>query len=343
MTGVTEAEPAQPLRRVEDHRQLTGSGSYVADLAVPGCLEAAFVRSETPHGVIDRVETSAAAGMPGVEAVLTAEDLADVGDVPAMFGGGEGKPWPPLAADRVRFVGEALAAVVAVDRYRAEDATAAVAVEITPLPAMPTTAASLAAADPLYAGTSNVALQQEFGQPVAAATWDRAHVVEADYREQLLAPTSIEARAILVEPRDDGGLEVWCSHQFPHGLRLGLATALGLAPEQVRVIVPDAGGAFGSKSPTYPEYLAVAAAALRTRRPVRWVEDRTEALLAGSRGRGQDQHVRMAADSEGRILAIDVDVAADIGAHPLGAGIPMQTGLAASEAYAAPEVHARVR
>jgi aerobic carbon-monoxide dehydrogenase large subunit len=209
-------------------------------------------------------------------------------------------------------------------------------------------------ADPLWPGHDDLALAKDFGPPVAEETWARAHtVVEVDLRQQLLAPTSLEARAILVEPHgrrrgaeldpDGDRLTVHCSHQFPHGLATGIAGAFGLDVEAVRVIVPDAGGAFGSKSPTYPEYLAVVAAARRLGRPVRWVEDRTEALTAASRGRGQDQHVRIAADADGRFLAIDLQIDADVGAHPLGAALPGQTGLAASEAYAVPEVHATVR
>jgi aerobic carbon-monoxide dehydrogenase large subunit len=330
-----------PSGRVEDHRLLTGAGTYVADLAPPGCLEVAFVRSRVAHAVLEGLDTARARLLPGVRAVLTAEDLRDVGDVPVMLSEAS-RTWRPLAGDRVRHLGEAVAMVVAADRYQADDAAAAVGVTLTVLPGLPTTAAALAG-EPLHGGTTNVALEREFGPPVDEATWARADVVvEAGFRQQLLAPTSLEARTILVAP-EDGRLIVWCSHQFPHGLRAGLAGALHIDPTRIRVIVPDAGGAFGSKSQVFPEYLAVAAAARRLQAPVRWVEDRTEALHAATRGRGQDQRIRMAADAAGRILAIDLRVDADIGAHPLGAGIPMQTGLAASGPYAVPEVHARVR
>lgn len=331
----------------DDHRLTSGRGRYVADLRVPGCLEAAFVRSPLPHADLRGVDTTTAAAMPGVALVLTAADLDGVGEVPTMFGAADAPVWRALAGDRVRHEGEPVALVVADDRYRAEDAVAAVGLDLGPRPGRASPGAARAARDrgdePLYPGHDDLALEKEFGPPVAERTWERAAtVVEVGLRQQLLAPTSLEARAILVEP-DGERLTVSCSHQFPHGLRTGIAGAFGLDTDDVRVIVPDAGGAFGSKSPTYPEYLAVVAAARRLGRPVRWVEDRTEALTAASRGRGQDQVVRIAADADGRIVAIDLQVDADVGAHPLGAALPGQTGMAASEAYAVPEVHATVR
>jgi aerobic carbon-monoxide dehydrogenase large subunit len=332
----------------DDDRLTSGRGRYVADLRVPGCLEAAFVRSPLPHADLRGVDAARATAMPGVALVLTADDLTGVGDVPTMFGADDAPPWRPLATERVRHDGEPVALVAADDRYRAEDAGAAVGLDLGPRPGRATPGAVLDARargdEPLYPGHDDLALEKHFGPEVAEETWEGAHVVvDLRLRQQLLAPTSLEARAILVEPHDDGTLTVHCSHQFPHGLATGIAGAFGLDVHDVRVIVPDAGGAFGSKSPTYPEYLAVVAAARRLGRPVRWTEDRTEALTAASRGRGQDQRVRIAADARGRFLAIDLEIDADVGAHPLGAALPGQTGLAASGAYAVAEVHARVR
>ncbi len=346
--AVDARRPEAPREVRDDDRLTSGRGRYVADLRIGGCREAAFVRSPLPHADLRGIDTTTARAMPGVGAVLTAADLADVGDVPTMFGADDAPPWRPLATDRVRHEGEPIALVVADDRYRAEDAAAAVAPDLRARPGRATPSAALAARErgdePLHPGHDDLALAKDFGPPVSDATWERAHiVVELSLRQQLLAPTSLEARAIVVEPHDDGRLTIHCSHQFPHGLATGVAGAFGLDVADVHVIVPDAGGAFGSKSPTYPEYLAVVAAARRLGVPVRWVEDRTEALTASSRGRGQDQRVRIAADADGRFLAIDLEVDADVGAHPLGAALPGQTGLAASEAYAVPEVHARVR
>ena len=328
-----------------DYRLTTGRGRYVADLRVPGCLEAAFVRSpvRTPTCGASTPRLPHDAGrQAGPHRRRPDRRRGD----PTMFGAQDAPPWRPLAIDRVRYEGEPVALVVADDRYRAEDAAAAVVLDLDRRPGRATPQAARDARDrgdePLYPGHDDLALEKHFGPPVAEETWARAHtVVDVSLRQQLLAPTSLEARAILVEPGPDGSLTIHCSHQFPHGLATGVAGAFGLDAADVRVIVPDAGGAFGSKSPTYPEYLAVVAAARRLGVPVRWVEDRTEALTAASRGRGQDQHVRIAADADGRFLAIDLQVDADVGAHPLGAALPGQTGMAASEAYAVPEVHAR--
>ncbi len=175
--------------------------------------------------------------------------------------------------------------------------------------------------------------------------WRRAAVVvEASYRQQLLAHTSIEARAILVRPEDDGALTIWVSHQAPHRLRRDVAGSFGLREEQVRVVVPDVGGAFGGKSETWPEYFAVIAAARRLGRPVRWLEDRAEALTGPPHGRGQNQRVRLAAGADGRILAYELHVDADIGGYPhTGSFVPMATSMMATGAYAIPHVHVRTR
>ena len=129
-------------------------------------------------------------------------------------------------------------------------------------------------------------------------------------------PTSLEARAVLVRPEPGGGLTVWVSHQAQHRLRDGLAGAFGLDPAQVRVVVPAAGGAFGAKSQAYPEYVLAAQLARLLDRPVRWVEDRAEAIRGATRGRGQNQRVRLAAAEDGRLLGYELHVEADIGGYP---------------------------
>ncbi|MBO0866783.1 MAG: molybdopterin-dependent oxidoreductase, partial [Mycobacterium sp.] len=167
---------------------------------------------------------------------------------------------------------------------------------------------------------------------------------EAEYRQQLLSHTYLEAKAIMVRPEADGGLTVWVSHQAPHRLRRDLAAAFGLRPEQVRVIVPDVGGAFGGKSETWPEYLAVVAAARRLSQPLRWLEDRAESLAGPPHGRGQNQRVRMAADADGRILAYELHIDADVGGYPhTGSFVPIATSMMATGAYAIPRVHVRTR
>jgi aerobic carbon-monoxide dehydrogenase large subunit len=256
-----------------------------------------------------------------------------------------GRSWPALATDRVRHVGQPIAIVVADNRYLAEDGCDLARVDIDPLPVLldPTEAATSEVQ--LFPGMTNVAAEQEFGTRIDDAVWrDAPVVVEAAYRQQLLAHTSMEPRAILVRPEPDGGLTVWCSHQAPHRLRRDLAGAFDLPPERVRVVVPDVGGAFGGKSETYPEYLAMVAVARRLGRPVRWIEDRVEALTAPPHGRGQNQRVRMAADADGGILALELAIDADIGGYPhIGSFVPFATSMMASGAYAIPQVHVHTR
>lgn len=326
---------------------MRGAGCFVADLRIDGCLSAVFVRSTVAHGEVSAVDLVATRAAPGVAGAWSHADLPFLPDTPPMMEPEsiEGRPWPPLATDRVRYAGEPLAIVVADDRYLAEDARDAAVVEIAPLPVVldPTEAASSEVE--LFPGRDNVAAQKEFGDPIDESVWhDSAFVVGGSYRQQLVSHTYMETKAILVRPEPDGGLTVWVSHQAPHRLRRDLSRAFGLRQEQVRVVVPDVGGAFGGKSETWPEYLAVVAAARRLGRPVRWLEDRAEALTGPPHGRGQNQRVRMAADADGRILAYELHVDADVGGYPhTGAFVPMATSMMATGAYAIPQVHVRTR
>lgn len=335
------------LPRREDARLVRGAGRYVGDLRLPGCLDAAFVRSDVAHGELGAVDAGAARSLPGVAAVWSHDDLPFLPDTPPMLDPGsvEGRPWPALATDRVRYVGEPVAIVVAADRYLAEDARDAVRVDIAPLPVLldPTEAAGSDVQ--LFPGRGNAATDKEFGDRIDESVWrDAAVVVTANYRQQLVSHMFMEPKAILVRPEPGGGLTVWVSHQAPHRLRRDLAAGFALRPEQVRVIVPDVGGAFGGKSETWPEYLAVVAAARRLGRPVRWLEDRAESLTGPPHGRGQNQRVRMAASADGRILAYELRIDADVGGYPhTGSFVPTATSLMATGAYAIPHVHVRAR
>ncbi|MFJ5921133.1 xanthine dehydrogenase family protein molybdopterin-binding subunit [Kitasatospora sp. NPDC092948] len=346
--------------RREDGRLLTGRGRFVADFEVPGCLDAAFVRSGVAHGVLRAVDCAAAREVPGVVGAWSAAELSEPGPpgtvrglpaVPHTSLAGlstaeavAGREWPALARDRVRYPGEAVAVVLGEDRYRAEDGAAAVSVRIDPLPAVVTAAAAATDRIRLFDGLSNTAFRGAAGTPIDPSVWRQAAaVVEGRYRQQLLLPSPMECRTFLAVP-EDGRLTVWSGHQMPHRLRRELAALLGWPADRVRVVVPDTGGAFGSKSAAWPEFVVVAHLAVRLGRPVRWIEDRLESMTAASRGRGQDQRVRLAADAEGRLLAHELEVDADVGAYPhLGAGLPMQTAWAATGPYATPQVHATVR
>lgn len=310
-------------------------------------MEAVFVRSDVAHGVLREAELGPARAVPGVVAAWSHADLPFLPEAPPMMDpeSVRGRPWPALATDRVRYTGESVAIVLARDRYAAEDGRDAARVDIEALPVLldPTEAAGSNVQ--LFPGMGNVTQEKEFGEPIDPDVWENAAVVvEGNYRQQLLAHTYMETRAVLVRPEPGGGLTVWVSHQAPHRLRRDLAGAFGLRPEQIRVIVPDVGGAFGGKSETWPEYLAVTAAARRLNRPVRWLEDRAESLTGPPHGRGQNQRVRMAAGADGRILAYELHVDADVGGYPhTGSFVPMATSMMATGAYAIPQVHVRSR
>ncbi|SEE12206.1 carbon-monoxide dehydrogenase large subunit [Streptomyces misionensis] len=341
---------AQWMRR-EDERLLSGQGRYVADIDVPGCLDAAFVRSKVAHGVLRAVDCTAAREVPGVVGAWSAADLPDLPPVPYTLlarlsteDAVAGREWPALVKDRVRYPGEALAVVLGEDRYRAEDGVAEVTATIDPLPAVVTPSAALDDSVRLFDGLSNIALRGEAGEPIDPSVWqDAAAVVEATYRQQLLMPSPMECRTVLAVPEADR-LTVWSGHQMPHRLRRELAALLGWSVDRIRVVVPDTGGAFGSKSAAFPEFVVVAYLAVKLGRPVRWIEDRLESMLVATRGRGQDQTVRLAADAEGRLLAYELKIDADVGAYPhLGVGLPMQTVWMATGAYTTPRVHATLR
>jgi carbon-monoxide dehydrogenase large subunit len=337
----------ESVRRREDARLVRGAGCFVADLRVPGCLDAAFVRSGVAHGKVRGVSLDDARQVPGVVAAWAADDLPDAPETPSMMDSEaiRERPWPALATNRVRHVGQPIAIVVAENRYLAEDGCDVAGVDIDPLPALLDPTAAATSEVRLFPGVSNVASEKEFGSRIDDAVWrDAAVVVAASYRQQLLSHTSMEGRAILVRPEPDDVLTVWCSHQAPHRLRRDLAGAIDLPEERVRVVVPDVGGAFGAKSETYPEYLAVVAAARRLGRPVRWIEDRAEALAGAPHGRGQNQRVRMAADADGGILALELTIDADVGGYPhVGSFVPFNTSMMATGAYAIPQVHVHTR
>ncbi|MFE3650026.1 xanthine dehydrogenase family protein molybdopterin-binding subunit [Streptomyces sp. NPDC059152] len=309
------------------------------------------MRSKVAHGLLRAVDCRAARDVPGVVGAWSAADLPDLPAVPYTLLAGlstedavAGREWPALVKDRVRYPGEALAVVLGADRYRAEDGVAEVTATIDPLPAVVTPSAALDDSVRLFDGLSNIALRGEAGEPIDPSVWqDAAVVVEATYRQQLLMPSPMECRTVLAVPEADR-LTVWSGHQMPHRLRRELAALLGWSTDRIRVVVPDTGGAFGSKSAAFPEFVIVAYLAVKLGRPVRWIEDRMESMLVATRGRGQDQTVRLAADADGRLLAYALTIDADIGAYPhLGVGLPMQTAWMATGAYTTPRVHATLR
>jgi aerobic carbon-monoxide dehydrogenase large subunit len=304
------------VRRVEDPAMVTGSARYTDDLAIPGALHAVFVRSVVAHARITGIDTGQAAGMPGVVAVLTAADLdlpplrPDMG--PAELGR------PPLAREVVRFLGEAVAVVVAATREQALDAAELVAADYEPLPVVTDPAAAVEPDAPVLFPEhgSNVAVEAPWnGDPTKI---DEADVVlRARLVNQRVVPAPMEPNTAVAAPDEQsGGITLWLPTQAPFFAKAAVCGALGLEPQQLRVVAPAVGGAFGARIGTYPEQVAVVALARRLGRPVRYVESRSETMLAMSHGRAQVQDVELGATSEGLITDLNLRIIADGGAYP---------------------------
>jgi aerobic carbon-monoxide dehydrogenase large subunit len=333
--GVDDIPYFEPLShlRLEDRRLVTGSGRYVADLAPPGTLHLAFVRSTEAHALISAIDT-ASIDSTDVVGVFTAADLglADIpGDsttIPAPD-----FPRPHLASEKVRYVGEPIAVVAAKTAALAVDATELIWVDYEILPAVVDPRASLDDEVTLHEGAgTNVVNRSELA--AGEAEDDYEVVAEIEVTNQRLAPNPIEPLVILAVPEDDGRLTVYVSHQRPHGVKARLCQLLPHDPDRMRVVVPDVGGAFGMKGMTYPEHTVTAALALRLGRPVMWVERRREHLSGGTHGRGSVHRVRLMGTSAGRIHRAEIDVLADVGAYPHnGATIPMFSRLVALGLY----------
>jgi carbon-monoxide dehydrogenase large subunit len=306
--------------RKEDRRMLLGRGRFVADLSRPGLLHAAFARSPYAHAGIGRIDVSAARQDPGVRAVLTAADLGRPRLLAALDREGFTETAMPILAgedDRARFVGEPVAVVVAEDPYLAEDAAELVEVDWDPLPPV-TGIDSAGAGTALHeqaAGNCLVDLLM-FDDDLAGAFAGAAVTVSATFESARVAALPLEGRACLAEWDDrDDQLVLHVSTQVPHQVRSAVAQALGIPERAVRVIAPDVGGGFGLKCVVGREEVAVAAAALRLRRPVRWAEDRQENLTAAFHGHEQRYRVRAAFDGQGRLEGLDAEIDCDTGAY----------------------------
>jgi len=325
------------VKRKEDPRLVTGSSTYVDDLRPPRTAQMAILRSVYAHARIVRVDVAAARALPGVIAAYTGEDfralcgpLPDRGDaMPGVTGFAAPTVWP-VATERVRYVGEAVAIVVAVDRYVARDALDLIAVDYDPLPAVVDAEAALAPGAPqLYdEAPGNVAFTWRHAQGDAAAAFAVADVVvEQRMVNQRIAAAPMEPRAILAQPDPlNGGLIVTTSTQNPHGVRKQLVPITHLPETLIRVIAPEVGGGFGVKSGVYPEDAMVAVLALHLRRPIKWTESRGESLGTTQHGRGQVAEVAIAARADGEITALRLRLIADLGGFPRGIFVPILTG-----------------
>jgi aerobic carbon-monoxide dehydrogenase large subunit len=315
-----DVDAAAAVRRREDPRFLTGRARYVDDVRLPGALVAAFVRSPHAHARLVSIEAAAAGPSAGGEPhMFTASDFPELGAINARMNDGGFAPaaqWP-LARDTVRYVGEPVAVVVAGDRYAAEDAAERVGVRYSPLPAVPDLEAALAPGAPrLHALADNVLYRHSWasGPAAADALRDGAVRVAAEIAMSRATALPLEGRGV-VACVEDGRLTLWAGTQVPSILRGAVAVCLGLPPERVRVIVPDTGGGFGQKMHVYPEDIVVAALAMRTGRPVKWIEDRRESLTAATQARQERVHAELAAGRDGRVLALRAEICGDTGAY----------------------------
>jgi carbon-monoxide dehydrogenase large subunit len=322
MTTDTQAAPevGKARTRKEDARLVTGQTNWTDNIVLPGMLHIAFVRSPFAHARITSVDVSAAKNMPGVIAAFSGADFAgEQGSLPCA--------WPvtpdiviphhpPMATEEVRYVGEAVAVVVARDRYEAADAVAAVDVNYEPLPPVLDMRAALAEGSPKVHEAGNKSYEWVFeqGDPITAFR-DAPVVIERNYRQQRLIPCAMEPRAVVASTDVAGEVTLWSATQIPHVLRFALSAFFGIPEQNIRVIAPDVGGGFGSKLQVTAEEVLAVLVSSKLRRPVKWTESRSEGNLTVHHGRDQWQRIRLAADRDGRLRGLDVDLLADMGAY----------------------------
>jgi len=325
--------------RTEDPELLLHGGRYVADLHLPGALHLAFVRSEVAHARVTRIDVAAAVAAPGVVEVLTARDLG-LRPHHGMVKVHDHFARPPLADGVVRFVGEAVAVVVATSDVAARDAAELVVVDHEPLPAVVDPEDALADGAPV--------LFPEHGDNVALATTDpdvpglfddADMVVRGRYVNQRMAVVPMEPHGAAAHVDEDGRLVVHGSTQMPHLLHQLISRALGVERDRVRVVTPSVGGGFGGKAGLYPEQTVVAAIALRTGRPVTWQATRGEDMVALSHSRAQVQYVELGCRRDGTFTGLRVRLVGDAGAYPgLGAYLPAGTRRMSNGTYRFPAI-----
>ncbi|HEX6525071.1 MAG TPA: xanthine dehydrogenase family protein molybdopterin-binding subunit [Streptosporangiaceae bacterium] len=305
--------------RKEDARLITGQTNWTDNIQLPGLLHVAFLRSPQAHAKILSVDVSAARQMPGVIAAYSGADFAaEQGSLPCA--------WPvtpdivipnhpPMATEEVRYGGEIVACVVARDRYAAADALEQIDVDYESLPPVLDMEAALTDGSPKVHEAGNKSFEWVFANgDMEAAFRDAPVVLERTYRQQRLIPCAMEPRAVVCAPVADE-YTLWSATQIPHVLRVMLALVTGIPEHKLRVIAPDVGGGFGSKLQVTAEEVLAVLLARKLGRPVKWTESRSEGNLAVHHGRDQLQRIRIAADADGRLRGLSVDLLADMGAY----------------------------
>jgi len=340
----TGREIGRARRRKEDARLVTGRTKWTDNIQLPGMLHVAFLRSPMAHARITRVDTSAARNRPGVVAVFSGQDFAgEQGSLPCAWPVSEDiviPEHPPMAVSTVRYVGEAVACVVATDRYKAADALEAIEVDYEPLEPVLDMTEALKEGAPKVHEAGNKAFTWKFAQgDIEAAFRDAPVVLERTYVQQRLIPSAMEPRAV-VATTDGDQYTLYSATQIPHILRLMLALTTGIPEHKLRVIAPDVGGGFGSKLQVTAEEVLCLLIARRLGRPVKWTESRSEGNLTVHHGRDQIQRVSIAAERDGRIRGLKVDLLADMGAYLMlvTPGVPllgafMYNGIYKMDAY----------
>ncbi len=316
-----------PVPRTEDPRLLRGEGRYTDDINLPRQAYAAIVRSQNGHGIIRSIDATEARKMPGVLAVYTSADLAGYGTLKSGLpfksrdGSDMKKPKrPALATDKVRFVGDPIACVVAETRAQAKDAAEAVAVEIEPLPAVTRLSeADSPSAPAIYEDVPhNVALDYHFGdaERVAAAFASAAHKVKLHLVNSRTVVASMEPRGAIAE--FDPGKERFTLHlgsQGVMGMRAQLTDVLGTTPDKVHVLTGNVGGSFGMKAAVYPEYVCILHAARALGRPVKWIDERSSSFVSDNHGRDHETTAELALDAEGHFLALRLSGYGNLGGY----------------------------
>jgi len=326
----------QPVPRNEDPTLLRGKGRYTDDLSLPGQAYAVIVRSPHAHGVINAIDTEAARSMPGVLGIYTGPDLTAAGiknmplgpAIPTADGSPMHRPsCPVLTSDKVRYVGDPVAIVVAETALEAKDAAEMVVLDIEPLPAVTRASEAAAPGAPqLHDGVpGNVAAHFHYGdaEKVAAAFAGAAHVTRLEIPSNRIVVCPMEPRAAIAQYDPQSGrwtLRVGCQGVF--GLKGGLANVLGVERDNVRVLTGNVGGSFGMKSAVYPEYLALFHAARALGRPVKWTDERSESFVSDSHGRDHEMTAELALDAEGNFLAVRIIGYGNLGAY-VGRGTPV--------------------
>ncbi len=333
---MTFAAIGHSVPRREDGRLLAGRGKYLADIVLPGMLDVAFLRSTVPHARIESISYDFAFDLDGVETVLTAADLPDITLVSTRHPQIKPTPQHPLAQNKVRFVGEPVAMAIAQSRYLAEDALDRIEVRYAELP--------LAGAGDDESGVlfddipDNTVFDeaQTYGDPSGA--FARAtHVVSRTLRFAKQTACPLETRGCIADfDSSTSHLTVWASTQAPHRLQRDLARALKLPESSVTVVMHDIGGAFGQKIPTHMEDVAVAAASMLIGRPVRWIEDRAENLVAAPQARGTEVRAELALDADDRFIGLRATITGDAGAYSFNSTSPLTESYRTARAIPGP-------